>query len=259
MMRDLSNLIDTIYEATDRDILQRHCLVYYLLKDWGMGGDEFATKFGIPRPYRMAMDGYWNMDHDQWEDAVRNLADPAVIPDLAFKILGTIHARCPSPQPAYLFFNLAKCHLLSPDQPQMLTTENLELALDVLIRKDLAEGFFFARKYDEIGTLVEGYEEKTLLNRLLVWCFSEPSACVPARPGRRAICSQLLLRLGRIEDREGLSPGLLRSPRDVSEGLSVASDRSGICPEGQLVAGSDCPAPGPQPSCSAAAADPAGS
>lgn len=58
------NLFSAILEASDVDILRKHCLVYYLLKD--LKSDKhvsYAHHFDLTPSFRLLMDGLWALDH----------------------------------------------------------------------------------------------------------------------------------------------------------------------------------------------------
>jgi hypothetical protein len=64
---DLQKLYKAIEEC-DLDILRKHSLVYYLLLDWKNASQaRYARRYLIPSQFQKLMDGYWAMDHGQYE------------------------------------------------------------------------------------------------------------------------------------------------------------------------------------------------
>jgi Nuclear pore complex assembly len=64
---DLHKLYNAIQKC-DLDILRKHSLVYYLLLDWKNASQaRYARRYLIPSQFQKLMDGYWAMDHGQYE------------------------------------------------------------------------------------------------------------------------------------------------------------------------------------------------
>ena len=64
-LTQLESLFDSILDCSESDLLRRHCLIYYLIKDVQSQGreNEYADMFLIHSQYRLVMDGLWALDH----------------------------------------------------------------------------------------------------------------------------------------------------------------------------------------------------
>jgi hypothetical protein len=128
--------LDRVVKNEQLDALQKHCIVYYLLKDdtertrhW-----DYAELFLLPRSFQLLMDGYWAMDRMNFSDAMYYFSDPLVEPDWADKIVRTLylHGRH---QDALFFLKVLKPTLREP--------KDLIIHMDLLIARDIVEAFQF--------------------------------------------------------------------------------------------------------------------
>jgi Nuclear pore complex assembly len=90
--QDLHKLFDTVVNAAAPDI-QKHVLIYYVLKDCKSisdHGDTFARKVYLPRKYRVLVSGLHNLDHGHTRQALESLTDPSLIPTFSDQILYTL-------------------------------------------------------------------------------------------------------------------------------------------------------------------------
>ncbi|EEB06779.1 fungal protein [Schizosaccharomyces japonicus yFS275] len=89
------NELKTLFLKIDEsgtDELKQHCCFYYILKDWNKS-KEFAEQVLLPKNFRTLMDGYYEMDHMNYESALNCFLHPSVIPNFADKILETLYQQ----------------------------------------------------------------------------------------------------------------------------------------------------------------------
>lgn len=163
----LEGLVAQIIDNPDFDDIQKHCLMYYLLKD-GANAEEkqlaYARYYCMPIHFQILIDGYWSMDHCQYQDAVYFFSQPLVEADWPDKIFHTLY-REHSFKEAYYFLTVVK--------PKFTEVEDIQLQLDLYIRIDFTEALLFQRNAqallpNETNLLLQ------VLNRLLSQ--SAPSA-----------------------------------------------------------------------------------
>ncbi|RUS28185.1 nuclear pore complex assembly-domain-containing protein [Jimgerdemannia flammicorona] len=118
----------------DLDSLKKYCIVYYLLKDWNGDKEGFAQRYLIPTGCMRLMDGYWAIDHWDFEAALRQLAYPTVEVDWPSKIVEVLYEHA-GPRTAARFVNIA--------QPALWTPEEVELQMDVDVHCDVVGAFLF--------------------------------------------------------------------------------------------------------------------
>ncbi|KAI9288167.1 nuclear pore complex assembly-domain-containing protein [Umbelopsis sp. AD052] len=134
---DLHKLYNAIQKC-DLDILRKHSLVYYLLLDWKNASQaRYARRYLIPSQFQKLMDGYWAMDHGQYEDGVKSLADPGVEADWSDKILQTLY-ELSSHQLALQYAAISKHRSDIP--------EDIILRMKLFVKCDIVRAFYFQRE-----------------------------------------------------------------------------------------------------------------
>ncbi|KAJ3127965.1 hypothetical protein HK098_005478 [Nowakowskiella sp. JEL0407] len=90
----LSLLFADIMES-ELEILQKHCIIYYLLRDYSKSKiyDLYGKTYFLPTNFRLLMDGYWNMDHGFTEIGVQQLTNTTVEPDFVDNIFMVLLVR----------------------------------------------------------------------------------------------------------------------------------------------------------------------
>ncbi|EPX70481.1 uncharacterized protein SOCG_04725 [Schizosaccharomyces octosporus yFS286] len=88
-MSDLKNLF-LIIDSSNIDELKQQCFYYYLLKDWGKS-ETYADQILLPYNFRHLIDGYYALDHLNFEEALDHFLQPDVLPNFPDKILETFY------------------------------------------------------------------------------------------------------------------------------------------------------------------------
>ncbi|KAK9453940.1 nuclear pore complex assembly-domain-containing protein [Dipodascopsis uninucleata] len=91
--RDLKDLHDLYLEIANSqsDILKKHCLLYYILKDYDLRtADDYASDTLIPEGHRMLIDGVYALDRFMFSDAFNYLTHPTCHLQLTEKVLWTL-------------------------------------------------------------------------------------------------------------------------------------------------------------------------
>ncbi|GAB5586612.1 hypothetical protein Unana1_01512 [Umbelopsis nana] len=131
---DLQKLYKAIEEC-DLDILRKHSLVYYLLLDWKNASQaRYARRYLIPSQFQKLMDGYWAMDHGQYEDGVKSLADPGVEADWTDKVLQTLYDLS-NHRLALQYATISKHH--------SEITDDIILRMKIFAKCDIVRAFYF--------------------------------------------------------------------------------------------------------------------
>ena len=187
-------LVRTIIDNEQFEEIQKHCIVYYLLKEDGNHRRplDYAKEFMIPVHFQLLMDGYWAMDHGRfqvWESA--GLACFTITSQLddfphfvsPFVLLGFAYFPPPLPPPpspvqeAVFFFSdpLVEadwpekifrtlyhrgCHseanfFLNTVRPTLKDPADLALQMDLLIEFNLTEAFEFQVGHAWVPTFLE--------------------------------------------------------------------------------------------------------
>ncbi|CAG8591410.1 22173_t:CDS:2, partial [Racocetra persica] len=155
----LKILFDEIFKSNDIDMLRKHCLVYYLLKDWQAFSkryQKYATRYLIPPNFLCLMDGYWALDHCQFAEAIRFLTEPTVTVDWDIKVMQVLLKNV-GPYDALKYANLNNIQESSP--------ENIEIYMEILLHCDICEALLFQRQH---RTHTEDF---ALFKKLLDFCF----------------------------------------------------------------------------------------
>ncbi|KAH8549989.1 nuclear pore complex assembly-domain-containing protein [Umbelopsis sp. PMI_123] len=131
---DLHKLYNSIQKC-DLDILRKHSLVYYLLLDWKNASQaRYARRYLIPSQFQKLMDGYWAMDHGQYEDGVKSLTDPGVEADWSDKILLTLY-ELSSHHLALQYATISK--------HRSDISEDIILRMKLFVKCDIVRAFYF--------------------------------------------------------------------------------------------------------------------
>ncbi|CAG8578593.1 10806_t:CDS:10 [Paraglomus occultum] len=162
--QDLRTLFDSILASPVLGELRRHCLIYYLLKDIENSGksQKYAARFLIPPQWLCLMDGYWYLDHHQFEEAIRFLSEPEVTVDYPNDILQTLVQNA-GPRIAILFLNISHEWF---DKEDFHTKE-----MDILCQIDLCDALMFQRERMPPNKEITG---NSLFHQLLDYVFSNP-------------------------------------------------------------------------------------
>lgn len=94
-----------------------------------LGDDSYAAKFArrrcLPRTWRVYMDGYWALDHGDWQAAVDYLSDPSISEiDFLPQVIEALTTLVSPPSQALALVN----QLVNPDRP-LSTAAEAEAAL----------------------------------------------------------------------------------------------------------------------------------
>ncbi|KAI5290038.1 hypothetical protein KEM54_002605 [Ascosphaera aggregata] len=122
----------------------KQSLIYYILRDL-VDQDipsQFAERSFMPENYRLFVDGLWHLDRFQFQEALRSLTDPSLIPTFPDEILYTL---CVIPKNNNSF---AIAYYLSTSPP-LATEKTLNAFFAVLCRTSVTEAFYFTRKQPE--------------------------------------------------------------------------------------------------------------
>ncbi|KAF0530558.1 nuclear pore protein ely5 [Gigaspora margarita] len=133
----LKILFDEILKSNDIDMLRKHCLIYYLLKDWqafSKKHQKYAARYLIPPNFLCLMDGYWALDHWQFAEAIRFLTEPTVTVDWDIKVMRVLLNHV-GPHDALKYANLNSTQERSP--------ENIEIYMEILLQCDICEALLF--------------------------------------------------------------------------------------------------------------------
>ncbi|CAG8544790.1 6934_t:CDS:2, partial [Scutellospora calospora] len=155
----LKTLFDEILKSNDIDMLRKHCLVYYLLKDWqafSKRHQKYAARYLIPPNFLCLMDGYWALDHWQFAEAIRFLTEPTVTVDWDIKVMQVLLKHV-GPYDALKYTNLNSTQEKSP--------ENIEIYMEILLQCDICEALLFQRQHRTHA------DDLALFKKLLDFCF----------------------------------------------------------------------------------------
>ncbi|RIB06254.1 nuclear pore complex assembly-domain-containing protein [Gigaspora rosea] len=133
----LKILFDEILKSNDIDMLRKHCLIYYLLKDWqaySKKHQKYAARYLIPPNFLCLMDGYWALDHWQFAEAIRFLTEPTVTVDWDIKVMRVLLNHV-GPHDALKYANL--------NSTQERSLENIEIYMEILLQCDICEALLF--------------------------------------------------------------------------------------------------------------------
>ncbi|KAG9295406.1 hypothetical protein G9A89_013435 [Geosiphon pyriformis] len=157
----LQKLADAIYNSSKLDELKSHCLMYYILKDFDLHTyQKFAERYLIPYNWMSLMDGFWFLDQWRFEEAIRFLGEPEVKVDFDIKVVKTLYQHA-GPREALIYVDITK--------PELTSREGVELLMNLLMRCDLIEAFFYMREQPEGGAV----PKHVLFQKMLDYCFSE--------------------------------------------------------------------------------------
>jgi len=132
-------------------------ILYYILLDFdrkstrAVVSEDFASNSGLPKSYQILMKGLWQLDQQEFEDALEYIAYPSLIPDFADDII-TALVRNGEEQLALSYYYTV--------QPILSTSTALELLFEAMARNDATEALFFSRTQPE-------YIRETLFQRLV--------------------------------------------------------------------------------------------
>jgi hypothetical protein len=136
--KTFTELVEVISAHPEMELLQKHCIFYYLTKDNSEDGDSagFAAHFALQPHYRMLIDGYWSMDHGGYEDAIFYFSDPLVEADWPDKILQTLFAAERYKEALYF---------LQVVRPTLTDPHDFSIHMDLLLANDINDAFEFQR------------------------------------------------------------------------------------------------------------------
>ncbi|ROW02397.1 hypothetical protein VMCG_06088 [Cytospora schulzeri] len=131
---------------------QKLSVFYYLLLDFNehLGSqtrtsfaDIFAGRFAVPKKYETFMKGLWNMDRQQFNLALEDLAHPSLSQEFSDDIIITLVQNAEHDDYSLA---LAYYHTVKPvlDDPSAL-----EHLFEAMSRTSLVEAFYFARTHPE--------------------------------------------------------------------------------------------------------------
>ncbi|KAJ1343131.1 hypothetical protein BSLG_002157 [Batrachochytrium salamandrivorans] len=154
---DLESLFEEVLSSTAMDLLPKHCVIYYLLLDYGNISSEYARMWGISDPFLTSIRGYWEMDHDRFQIGALLLSDPSIELDWVSKVLKTL-VKQKEYQSAYNFLERAS--------PSAWLPADIEMHMEVLLHTHFDEALSFQRKNSAI------FPRQTLFENLVHHAFS---------------------------------------------------------------------------------------
>ncbi|KUI71863.1 Protein ELYS [Cytospora mali] len=131
---------------------QKLSVFYYLLLDFNehLGthtrtsfADIFASRFALPKKYETFMKGLWNMDRQQFNLALEDLAHPSLSQEFSDDIITTLVQNAKNEDYS---FALAYYHTVKPVLNDPTALEHL---FEAMARTSLTEAFYFARTHPE--------------------------------------------------------------------------------------------------------------
>jgi hypothetical protein len=132
-------------------------LLYYILLDFDRTStraaisEDFAGNSGLPKSYQILMKGLWQLDQQEFEDALEYIAYPSLIPDFADDIITALVRNGEDSLALSYYYTV---------QPILSTSTALELLFEAMARNDATEALFFLRTQPE-------YIQETLFQRLI--------------------------------------------------------------------------------------------
>ncbi|KAK9390610.1 nuclear pore complex assembly-domain-containing protein [Lipomyces mesembrius] len=139
--RDTTSLQD-LYDhiaAANADILKKHCLLYYILKDYGsQRASDYVDSVLLPDAHKRLIDGVYALDRFQFQGAMKNLTHPSVRLQFTEKILSTLLKYCDD-GPQYIRIYVAVTN------PTLDTREATIMYLDALSRVSIFSALEFVR------------------------------------------------------------------------------------------------------------------
>ena len=144
---EFESLFHLILNNANQGLTLKHCLIYYFLKDGSaVKASKYADYYGITRPFLLAVDGFWSMDHGHFKEAIQYLSDPCVDLDdsaeicleWSKKILFSLYSNSEF-QLATIFINNTT--------PSVWSQSSITKVLQVLAKKNLIECLHFCRKF----------------------------------------------------------------------------------------------------------------
>ncbi|KAI8899601.1 nuclear pore complex assembly-domain-containing protein [Globomyces pollinis-pini] len=147
----LELLFNAINSNGEQPLVLKHCAIYYLLQDYNPRHAKhvnFAKFVSLSKPYLLAMNGFWDMDHDKPTEAIQFLTDPSVdLSDTANldldwsnKIISTLVER----NHLDLALKFINC-----TQPTFWMTKSIETTLHLLCRLKTPLALEFQRRYSK--------------------------------------------------------------------------------------------------------------
>ncbi|RXK38601.1 hypothetical protein M231_04107 [Tremella mesenterica] len=177
--------------------------------------EEFARRKGLPRVWRVFMDGYWNLDHERWEDAVHHLSDPAIT---SLNFTSTILQALSTLPPSALSLSLIHKFLTSVHPPLITIEENL------LRLFSLAHVSSLSTALNQLRILP--LDKSRLFSSLLCWLFGIPDiSCGSDTPTVQTRLLKELIHLPLLEEEQSHLIEFLHHPpkrmsRDTKESLA---------------------------------------
>ncbi|KAK9712463.1 hypothetical protein K7432_007137 [Basidiobolus ranarum] len=158
----LKELVSAVLDC-DLDVLKKHCILYYFLKDYQDPtlSERYASHYLIPSHFQSLLNGYWCLDHDDHKNALIYLGDPSVEADWANKIVKSFYEN------GYCSEAL---EFIQMTHPQLEEDEDVQLQMNILLRCDLAQAFSFQRSVEEPDL------QRDLLFLVFEFCFSEQAS-----------------------------------------------------------------------------------
>jgi len=143
--QDLRNLWSKIVQSSAADE-QKLALLFYVLRDCRQLSNadvNFARRTYLPQKYHLLVAGLWELDHAQFSRALEHLTDPSLTPTFADDILLALlqHPKC---DPA-----LATAYYIAVSPP-LKDQAALEAYFQLLLRNNLVEAYYFAKKQDHL-------------------------------------------------------------------------------------------------------------
>lgn len=143
--QDLRNLWSKIVQSSAADE-QKLALLFYVLRDCRQLSNadvNFARRTYLPQKYQLLVAGLWELDHAQFSRALEHLTDPSLTPTFADDILLALlqHPKC---DPA-----LATAYYVAVSPP-LKEQAALEAYFQLLLRNNLVEAYYFAKKQDHL-------------------------------------------------------------------------------------------------------------
>ncbi|KAK9367217.1 nuclear pore complex assembly-domain-containing protein [Lipomyces kononenkoae] len=125
--------------ASQADILKKHCLLYYILKDYGpQRASDYVDSVLLPDAHKKLIDGVYALDRFQFQETMRNLTHPSVRLQFTEKILRTLLNYCDN-GPQYIRIYVAVTNQI------LDTRETTTLYLDALSRVSIFSAVEFVR------------------------------------------------------------------------------------------------------------------
>ncbi|ORX82896.1 hypothetical protein K493DRAFT_320353 [Basidiobolus meristosporus CBS 931.73] len=155
----LKELVSAVLDC-ELDILKKHCILYYFLKDYQDAtlSERYASHYLIPSHFQSLLNGYWCLDHDDHRAALTYLADPSVEADWASKIVKSFYKNG---------YSSEALEFIQMTHPLLEEEEDVLLQMNILLKCDLAQAFAFQRSVEEADL------QGDLLHLLFEFCFSE--------------------------------------------------------------------------------------